>query len=67
MKPPLFCDSLRSSQDSVVYELDAKAWETIQSKQPALAVMVMKICIRYQHHRLSHVSNRFVETRCISI
>jgi SulP family sulfate permease len=52
---------------SVVYEIDRAKWEKIKQKEPHYACLIMGFACRYLQHRVQHVSNRFVETRCIPI
>ena len=59
--------TVHTVSDCVVYELDEKAWVDMKQKQPGLAIHVMSFACRYLQHRVQHVSNRFVETRCIPI
>ncbi|GMH62705.1 hypothetical protein TL16_g03534 [Triparma laevis f. inornata] len=59
--------TLVAEVDCVVYELTSEAFATLKAKKPAVAIYLFQLCVRYMSHRLQHVSNRFVETKCIPI
>lgn len=56
-----------ASERAVVYSLDRESWEKLVRENPTAALVVDQIVIRYLSHRVQHVSNRIVETRCLPI
>jgi hypothetical protein len=56
-----------ATADCVYYEMAEGTWLRIKEEEPQYAVLVLTFACRYIQHRVQHVSNRFVETRCIPI
>ena len=59
--------TVTSETACVVYEMSRRVWEEMKEAEPKFAVLVMTCACRYLQHRVQHVSNRFVETKCIPI
>ena len=51
----------------VVFEIDKESWERCKEQTPEVSIHVMTMACRYLQHRVQHVSNRFIETRCVPI
>jgi len=56
-----------TSNKAVLYSINRSAWEEIAQKKPEAARILDRIAIRYLAHRVNHVSNRIVETRCLPV
>ena len=54
-------------EDAVVHVLSRDAWLTIKKQDPEVAQVLYEITTRYLMLRVSHVSNRIFETRCLPI
>mmetsp|Transcript_29741 Transcript_29741/g.45337 ORF Transcript_29741/g.45337 Transcript_29741/m.45337 type:complete len:754 (-) Transcript_29741:1325-3586(-) len=51
----------------VLYSLSRESWNVLIKEEPRIARLVDEIVIEYLAHRVQHVSNRVLETRCLPI
>ena len=54
-------------EDTVLYVLSRDSWLAIKKEDPEVAQVLYEITTRYLILRVSHVSNRIFETRCLPI
>jgi len=54
-------------EDTVLYVLSRDSWLAIKKTDPEVAQVLYEITTRYLILRVSHVSNRIFETRCLPI
>jgi len=53
--------------DCTIWILSQQNYNLMAKNEPEIALILAKICIAYFSQRVSHVSNRLVESRCIPV